>query len=223
MTKAQLQQQLEEAQEMQRRLKRTLNLALQDLETNNKKELNFDNVTKPTNHAYDAIKRAQKEFDLNVTEPGLNGDSSRINFYIKSSHALGWNWEEDYKKNGQFSWCGAFAAYCYTSLKFAIRQKILPSCYRLYNNWYNTGRRVNEVCIGDIITVYTSSEQSPHYGNHIVLALSLIDESGDFETLEGNAKGYGPNGDWREGVSRRTRNIKDVACIYRLKDCDFDE
>ena len=26
--------------------------------------------------------------------------------------------------------------------------------------------------------------------------------NGDFETIEGNAKGFGPNGDWREGVSK---------------------
>jgi len=223
MTKAQLQQQLEEARDMQRRLKRTLNLALQDLKTISEKQREDIPDIKPASEAYEAIKRAQVEFDNNVTEPGGGGDSSRISFYIKSTSALGWTWEDDYTKNGSFSWCGAFAAYCYTNLNFNIRQKIFPSCYRLFNSWYNTSRRASEICIGDIVTVYTSEEQSPHYGNHIVLALSLIDENGDFETIEGNAKGYGPNGDWREGVSRRTRNIKNVACIYRPLDGDFDE
>ena len=223
MTKAQLLKQLEETKETQRRLQRSLNLALLDLETNLEKELNFQDIVKPSNHAYDAMKRAKKEFELNVTEPGGGGDSNRINVYIKSSNGLGWSWEDNYEKNGDFAWCGAFAAFCYTNLKFTIRQKILPSCYRLYNNWYNTGRRSNEICIGDIVTVFTSSDQSPHYGNHIVLVSGLMDENGDFQTIEGNAKGEGPDGEWREGVSTRTRNIKYVACIYRLKDCDFDE
>ena len=53
--------------------------------------------------------------------------------------------------------------------------------------------------------------------------MSLPNVDGDFDTIEGNAKGYGPDGEWREGVSKRTRNIKDVACIYRLLDGDFDE
>lgn len=223
MKKIELQKQLENAIEENRRIKRTLNLALMDLQAARQRDIVFDDKIKPSNHAYDAILRAKEEFERDVTEPGLDGDSSRIDVYIKSSSGIAWNWEEDYKKNGDFAWCGAYAAFCYTKLKQHIRQKIFPSCYRLYNNWSNTSRRSNEVCIGDVITVFTSSKQSPIYGNHIVLASGLVDENGDFETLEGNAKGYGPNGDWREGVSKRTRNIKDVACIYRMIDGDFDE
>jgi hypothetical protein len=223
MTKAELQEELKEARESQRRLKRSLSLALMDLEVSFKKQLNFQDEVKPSNHAYDAIKRAKSEFELNVTEPGLGGDSSRINLYIKSSKGMGFSWLDDYTENGQSAWCGAFVAFCYTELKLSIRKKILPSCYRLYESWNNSGRRVNEISIGDIVTVFTNDSHSPKYGNHIVLAISLIDENGEFETLEGNAKGAGPNGDWREGVSKRTRNINNVACIYRLKDCDFDE
>ena len=75
----------------------------------------------------------------------------------------------------------------------------------------------------DIVTVFTSKDKTPTYGNHIVLPMSLPNADGDFDTIEGNAKGYGPNGEWREGVSKRTRNIKDVAYTYRLQDGDFDE
>ena len=99
MTKAQLLKQLEETKETQRRLKRSLNLALLDLETNLEKELNFQDIVRPSNHAYDAMKRAKKEFELNVTEPGGGGDSNRINVYIKSSNGLGWSWEDNYEKN----------------------------------------------------------------------------------------------------------------------------
>ena len=77
--------------------------------------------------------------------------------------------------------------------------------------------------IGDIVTVWTSSDQSVRQGNHIVIALSVPDSAGVFETIEGNAKGAGPDSDWREGVSRRTREIKNVAHIYRLLEEDFNE
>ena len=167
--------------------------------------------------------RAEYELSLNVTEPGLGGDSDRITTYIKSVAGIGWSWEKDYKKNGQFAWCGAFAAFCFSKVQFNIRQKIFPSCYRLYNNFNNTSRRAGKVRPGDIVTVFTSKDKTPIYGNHIVIAMSLPDVDGDFDTIEGNAKGYGPGGEWREGVSKRTRNIKDVACIYRLLDGDFDE
>ena len=66
-------------------------------------------------------------------------------------------------------------------------------------------------------------DKTPHYGNHITLALSSPNQEGNFETIEGNAKGYGPNEDYREGVSKRIRNIKDVAHIYRLSSEDYDE
>jgi len=76
---------------------------------------------------------------------------------------------------------------------------------------------------GDIVVVYTSSAKTPDYGNHITIALSSPDDEGNFETVEGNAKGEGPNGDWREGVIKRQRSIFDVAHIYRLNDGDYDE
>ena len=221
MKKADLQKKLEEALEDQRRIKRALNMALMDLKTRPQKELTFDNEIKPSNHSDYALKIALDEFNKNVTEPELDGDSSRITVYIKSSNGIGWSWEEDYKKNGQFSWCGAYAAFCYQKVKFSLRNKVFPSCYRMNEAWSNTSRRVKNIYVGDIVTVFTTAHKS--YGDHIVIALSLVDDNGDFETIEGNAKGFGPNGDWREGVSKRTRNIKDVARIYRLLDGDFDE
>ena len=221
MKKAELQKNLEEALENQRHLKRALNMALLDLKARPQRDLVFDDEIKSSCKTYNALKTAKSEFNKNVTEPGLGGDSERINIYIKSMSGIGWNWEEDYVENSQFAWCGAFLAFVYEEVKFSIRQKIFPSCYRLYNNWANTSRRVNSLSVGDIVTVYTTAKKS--YGDHIVFPITNPDENGDFETIEGNAKGFGPKGDWREGVSKRTRNLKDVACIYRLLDGDFDE
>lgn len=74
---------------------------------------------------------------------------------------------------------------------------------------------------GDIVTVYTSDDRSPAYGNHIVLVASLPDESGEFDTIEGNAHGEGPEGRI-EGVIKRTRNMSSVAHIYRLLTEDYE-
>ena len=50
-------------------------------------------------------------------------------------------------------------------------------------------------------------------GDHIVIARSYPDADGEIETIEGNAKGYGPDGDWREGVSKRSRNTSAIAKV----------
>ena len=169
------------------------------------------------------MKRAEAEWKRNVTEPSYGGDWQRIDTYIRSSQGLGWSWESPYEHNGQFSWCGAFAAFAYQSVLPKIRQKIFPSCYRMWANWGSTSRcRDGEQPLpGDIVTVYTSDERSPAQGNHIVLVLSPPDEHGDFHTLEGNAHGMGPNGRI-EGVIGRTRNMSTVAHIYRLLSEDYD-
>jgi len=180
----------------------------------------------PTEGAEIAIRRALEEWNLNVTEPGGGGASYRIDPYIRGPEGLGWTWEDEYKRNGQFAWCGAFAAYAYgPALDYQIRHKIFASCYRLFNTWGRTAhcRDHESIMIGDVITVWTSSDQSLQQGNHIVIALSVPDLAGVFETIEGNAKGAGPDADWREGVSRRTRDIKNVAHIYRLLEEDFNE
>lgn len=186
--------------------------------------------TRPTRAVYaceqseQALKRAEAEWERNVTEPEYGGDAQRITTYIKGSEGLHWSWEDDYTRNGQFSWCGAFAAFCYgLSVLPSVRQKIFPSCYRMWSNWGSTSRcRDGEQPLpGDIVTVYTSADHSPAYGNHIVLVASSPNDEGDFDTLEGNAHGNGPNGRI-EGVIKRTRNISTVAHIYRLISEDYE-
>ena len=189
-----------------------------------------EHVTRPDRAVYatpqseQALKRAEAEWQRNVTEPEYGGDWQRINSYIKSSEGIAWTWESDYTRNGQFSWCGAFAAFAYgESVLLNIRKKIFPSCYRMWTNWGHTSRcRDGEHPLpGDIVTVYTSSDLSPAYGNHIVLVASSPDESGEFETIEGNAHGEGPEGRI-EGVIKRTRNMQSVAHIYRLLTEDYE-
>ena len=172
----------------------------------------------------EAMKRAEAEWQRNVTEPEYGGEWQRIDAYIRSSQGLNWSWESPYTRNGQFSWCGAFAAFCYgESVLPSIRKKIFASCYRMWANWGSTSRcRDGEQPLpGDIVTVFTNDEQTPVQGNHIVLVVNSPDEHGDFHTIEGNAHGEGPDGRI-EGVIKRTRNISAVAHIYRLLSEDYD-
>lgn len=208
-----------------RRLHRAISqmgLDLRALEVETRPERNV--YTSP--QSLEAIKRAEAEWQLNVTEPEYDGDWQRINTYIKSSEGLGWSWEADYTKNGQFSWCGAFAAFAYgRSVLPSIRQKIFPSCYRLWSSWGKTSRCRDgeQPQIGDIVTVFTSDAQSPVQGNHIVLVTSAPDDMGLFNTIEGNAHGEGPDGDMIEGVIKRQRSMDSVAHIYRLLSEDFED
>ena len=172
----------------------------------------------------EAMKRAEAEWQRNVTEPEYGGEWQRIDAYIRSSQGLNWSWESPYTRNGQFSWCGAFAAFCYgESVLPSIRKKIFASCYRMWANWGSTSRcRDGEQPLpGDIVTVFTNDEQTPVQGNHIVLVVNSPDEHGDFHTIEGNAHGEGPDGRI-EGVIKRTRNMSTVAHIYRLLSEDYD-
>ena len=174
-------------------------------------------------HSEEALRRAESEWSLNVTEPEYGGDYKRINAYIKSSHGIDWTWEDDYTRNGQFSWCGAFAAFAYgDQVVLSTRKKIFPSCYRMWTNWGHTDRNRDgeNPNRGDIVTVFTSADRSPIAGNHIVICAGAPDENGDFPTIEGNAHGEGPQGRI-EGVIKRTRNMSQVARIYRLLSEDY--
>jgi len=222
-TKAGLIKKIEGLEHQVRRLKRDVNHAQLDLNPLQYVDRCFDHESKQTHHIREVVQRACDQWEKNVTEPEQDGHSAPITLYIKSREGLGWSWEDDYTKNGQFAWCGAFAAWCYTKVIFNIRQKIFPSCYRMYNAWGGTSRKVSEIQKGDIVVVYTSDQKTPNYGNHITIALSTPNDEGYFDTVEGNAVGMGPNLDIREGVIKRKRSIFNVAHIYRLRDEDFDE
>jgi len=222
-TKAELIKKLEDYEHQIRRLKRDVNHAQLDLQPLKYVDRCFDHKPKQTHHVREVVQRACEEWEKNVTEPELGGDSSRISLYIKSREGGGWSWLPDYTENGQTAWCGHFAAWCYTKVIFNIRQKTFPSCRRMYNAWGGTSRKVAEIQKGDIVVVYTSSQKIPSYGNHITIALSAPDDDGNFDTIEGNAMGAGPGLDIREGVIKRKRSIFNVAHTYRLRDEDFDE
>ena len=118
LTKAQIIERLNNVSDDLRRSKRAINQLRIDLEPRDFIIKDFDHVATFNDKVNDVLKRAESEFNLNVTEPGGGGDSSRINTYIKSVEGIGWDWEKDYTRNGQFAWCGAFAAF-WSSLAFS--------------------------------------------------------------------------------------------------------
>jgi hypothetical protein len=183
-----------------------------------------------------AVARAFDEYEKDIAEPpGKNWQ--RIDHYIRSAEGLGWpsaalagsGDSRDYKRNGQFQWCGAFASFCWGALKPEIRRKHLASCYRLDQFSRGTPRRLtpSQLLPGDLAIVGTGS---PSHGSHITVVVGRIAaEKGGavVPTIEGNAKGRGPNGDTREGVISRTRPFdapspKSYRIMFGVRFLDID-
>tara|TARA_Y100000310_G_scaffold130696_1_gene129826 strand:+ start:2259 stop:2951 length:693 start_codon:yes stop_codon:yes gene_type:complete len=223
-TKTDLLRLLRQKDDELRQANRTINMISMDLQKINVR-LTFSSANQPTEYIQNTIYRALSEFNLDIVD-GKNNDHI-LNKYIAGSEGLGWSWYDTYK-NGSFAWCGAFAAFCYgPALKSSVRSRTMASCYRMYRDWRNTVRCHNgqDLKVGDIVTVFNSTDPDKRaatpQGNHIVLVKELP-KNGEFETYEGNAKGYGPEGNWREGVSTRKRQISTIAHVYRLLQEDFN-
>lgn len=215
-TKAELESRVEDLENDNRRLRRMVGQL----------ELDAKDVTERIIHnarphrsprSVEAIKRAEAEWEMIVKEP-----DSRIDSYIRSREGSGWTWCDPYTYNGQYAWCGFFAAWCWTSVQFPIRKYIFPSCRRLYDNWVNSARHIeiDQMQPGDIVVVYTAKRSVQ--GDHITLCVEAPCD-GNFKTIEGNAFGTSGDGTRAEGVVKNTRSLDQVAHVYRLLAEDFDE
>ena len=105
-TKRQLEEQLDALQQENRRYKRAMNQLCIDIDKTVEinVNVNIDRKVHPHENAQRALKISESEWNQNVTEPNGGGNWQRINSYIKSIDGLGWTWEDDYTKNGQFAW-----------------------------------------------------------------------------------------------------------------------
>ena len=219
-TKAELEATITDLEHKIRRLDRSLNQTRLDLEELPTAAYNRFDTPHLNDNVREALTRATAEWEADVKDP-----SERVNLYIKTSHGIGWSWEADYVKNGQFAWCGAFAAWCHTRVKSNIRKKIFPSCYRMYQAWSQTSRKIDPMKVqpGDIVIVYAAKRSLQ--GDHITLCVdnSEFSSGGFITTIEGNAHGTFPNGSYGEGVIKRDRKLKEFAHVYRLIADDFDE
>jgi hypothetical protein len=170
---------------------------------------------------HDRIKVAERalgEWGLDVHEPpGPNWQ--RIDAYIRGAEGLGWpsaalagsKDSREYTRDGQFQWCGAFAAWAWgLKLTAAIRRHHLASTYRLHVWSAETARRLKpeELTPGDIAVVGPVGPKTKAWGAHVVLVTApprIHKGSLSVETVEGNAVGRGPGGGRFQGVIRHVR------------------
>ena len=186
------------------------------------------------------IAEAEWHADIRDDESG----AVRIDEYIRGEFGLQWgsadvnnlNKARRYRPQS-FSWCGAFAAYCYgrgAEMQARIRKYTLPSCSRLFRDWGGSDRMMGGndpdkglppfwPRRGDIVTVRVDGSVMRAYGSHIVLCADVDTSKGTFSTIEGNAWGYFPDGTRGEGVTRNERDVSTIAKIYRPVATDFDQ
>lgn len=219
-TKAELEAKIEEQNHVIRRTQRALNQAMLDLDQLDTNAFKSNFLTPALSpETRQAIDRAHGEWERVVKDPDL-----RVNTYMKSMQGAGWSWEADYTKNGQKAWCGFFLAFCHTAVRFPIRQKIFPSCYRLFKNWSKTSRSIDheKVQPGDIVVVYSTKRAIQ--GDHITLCVDNSNlNNGYIKTIEGNAHGTLGDASYGEGVIKRERKLEEFAHVYRLLGEDFNE
>lgn len=163
------------------------------------------------------LQAAEQEFYRDVREPP-DGNGARIDDYIRGPQGLTWETAQAspwvagvrYTQNGQFFWCGAFAAFCYgvAGLSQEIRKKHFASTNRLLSWSRGTQRYVepNALRPGDVVVMSDASTPS---GRHIGICTEV---SGAYvNTIEGNATGTGPSGRKMEGVIRGSRPLPQAA------------
>lgn len=186
------------------------------------------------------LRRAQLEWERGVKEPPGNSHH-QIDVYIRSVEGLHWpsaalpNSHDTmrYTRNGQFAWCGAFAAYCFAlaGLRADIRKRSCASTFRLFTLANQTPRYISprDIEAGDIAIV--GPPNGKRYGAHVTICRETPAPGATFiMTYEGNAKGEGPTGAFYEGVVRQSRPFshKDPAkyCVLygvRFLDADYEQ
>lgn len=157
-----------------------------------------------------ALARALEEWSRGVSE---QTGKSAIDGYIRSATGLGWTWEPVYSRNGQFEWCGAFAAHCWSGVKLELRREHFASTYRLKRWARDTARFIapRELVAGDVAIVGAASGKK--WGDHVVIVEAI--EAEQIRTIEGNAVGLAPDGSTWEGVIKTVRPF--VASTTKIK------
>lgn len=185
-----------------------------------------------------ALAEAARLFALDIWDPPASDRRpvadrwrTEITRMIAGDQGLGWSAEGRYRGDGDYEWCGAFAATCWATagLPLAIRKRSWSSCFRL-QRWasYRPGAdglpnakpRTGglRLCVplaglrelpagvvpqpGDVLIV---GDGVPAYGDHICIVESF--DGAAFHTIEGNGRGDGPDGRPRQGVVRAVRPL----------------
>lgn len=188
--------------------------------------------------------RAKCAWEIDIIDPKRSDESieakrsrSFIDSIVRGESGLGWAWEDPYVHDGQFEWCGAFAAYCWSPwIELATRKRYFASTYRL-DRWarympvgtaHANARRPGDPDrlmatldegsrslpdgivprAGDILLVGPKSGgRILSCGAHITIVESYDPDLRIFSTISGNGGGMGPGGKKRQGVSKAKYTI----------------
>lgn len=181
----------------------------------------------------EAGKRAAAEmgrlWKLDIFDPPIGSRNPRtpecLAVIEKIIKINGWDWALPYRGNGAPQWCGmtAGAAWASAGLDPSWLATYFASTYRLalwasYQRFDAKGKQnpaplqgvARRLYVnltkpfavtprsGDIVIV---GDGDPQAGDHVTICMSY--SGGVFDTISGNGGGEGPNGNAREGVSRR--------------------
>lgn len=184
------------------------------------------------------VEQANKLFSLDIWDPPRSDHRILANYWrstiedmIAGPDGLGWIWEEKYLGDGDFEWCGAFAARCYAAagMPLRVRKTFFASTYRL-QRWasYRPFQSVTNdrppsgpyrLCVPlDEHSTSATLSVEPHPGDILLVGgvrsgpgkhVTIV-ESFDghvFRTIEGNASGLGPDKKRRQGIVKNFRSI----------------
>lgn len=183
-----------------------------------------------------ACAEAERLWQLDIRDPPAEADSlddARCRGQIDAFIRQGLLWKrEPYKGDGDFAWCGAFAAWCWKAagLRSVLREHFFASTRRLdkyaLGGEPGGGRTVNPLLprLRLVVAEDTSAEDvrrfGPQPGDLILIGshepgahIALLEryEAGVFFTIEGNGFGRMASGRRREGVVKRERAVDDAA------------
>jgi hypothetical protein len=181
------------------------------------------------------LKKLADQMGLSLEDlfPGSKAGLCLGSAEVRSRQGVPWPAHVPYYYNNEFSWCGAFVAWCLGMAGLPLRlRRALMSCYKMLirlGHWNEVQRFkpdnfIADVSIdprtarrGDLLTV--GRKKDVRRGSHIVMVVSRLSDN-EVETVEGNAGFEG-----REGVIHRTRVFESpgsddwiIKKGYRLSD-----
>ncbi len=174
-------------------------------------------------------------------DPSWDDDRAFIDSIIRTKAGLNWprcsNEVGAYRFDGDYEWCGAFAAYCWRAAGIdpVLAEVLFSSTYRLDHFGKRTrafqgsererlldlrltgeGRgylRLNERSKATDVVAFGPRAGdillvgNAGFGTHVCIVESFDAATGTFKTVEGNATGLLPDGGRAQGVVRQTRPV----------------
>ncbi len=186
----------------------------------------------------EAANSAERLWKLDIFDPAVGSTHPRAKECLTVIEGIikrnGWSWALPYLGDGPPQWCGMTAGDCWLDggldptwlrdyfastyrlrlwakyQKFSVKSKPNPepppgAPRRLLVDLKKTFDP-SVPRAGDIVIV---GDGDPTVGDHVTICVGY--QYGVFDTISGNSGGTGPNGDRRQGVSRRAYSTRDTT------------